>query len=172
MTTPDAPATDPDAATATPPHVRRMIVLMLANLALSALLAGVILVFQEQLLDYRLAHLDLPAGTDLAAARETMRSSVWSKVLPVALVALAYLWLVHGLRVGQRKAYRQVVLVSVVVLLGSGLTLFQPFPWWLRAVNVAKMLVAVALLFLASRPQVRGWFTETNRHDVADRFSS
>ncbi|MGW9195242.1 hypothetical protein [Micromonospora chersina] len=172
MTTPAAPATDPDAATATPPHVRRMIVLMLANLALSALLAGVILVFQEQLLDYRLAHLDLPAGTDLAAARETMRSSVWSKVLPVALVALAYLWLVHGLRVGQRKAYRQVVLVSVVVLLGSGLTLFQPFPWWLRAVNVAKVLVAVALLFLASRPEVRGWFTETNRHHVADRFSS
>lgn len=161
MTTPDAPATDPDAAAATPPHVRRMIVLMLANLALSALLAGLILVFQEQLLDYRLAHLDLPAGADLAAARETMRSSVWSKVLPVALVALAYLWVVHGLQVGQRKAYRQVVLVSVVVLLGSGLTLFQPFPWWLRAVNVAKMLVAGVLLVLASRPQVRGWFTAT-----------
>ncbi|MEU5527985.1 hypothetical protein ABZ744_13685 [Micromonospora chersina] len=172
MTTPDAPATDPDAATATPPHVRRMIVLMLANLALSALLAGVILVFQEQLLDYRLAHLDLPAGTDLAAARETMRSSVWSKVLPVALVALAYLWVIHGLQEGQRKAYRQVVLISVVVLLGSSLTLVQPFPWWLRAINVAKGLVAVALLFLASRPQVRGWFAATNRHHVADRYSS
>ncbi|MFG3301524.1 hypothetical protein [Micromonospora chersina] len=172
MTTPDAPATDPDAAAATPPHVRRMVVLMLANLALSALLAGLMLVFQEQLLDYRLAHLDLPAGTDLAAARETMRSSVWSKVLPVALVALAYLWLIHGLQVGQRKAYRQVVLISVVVLLGSGLTLFQPFPWWLRVVNVAKMLVGVTLLFLASRPPVRGWFTATNRHHVADPFSS
>ncbi|MFG2107707.1 hypothetical protein [Micromonospora chersina] len=172
MTTPDAPTTDPDAAAATPPHVRRMVVLMLANLALSALLAGLMLVFQEQLLDYRLAHLDLPAGTDLAAARETMRSSVWSKVLPVALVALAYLWLIHGLQVGQRKAYRQVVLISVVVLLGSGLTLFQPFPWWLRAVNVAKMLVAVALLFLAGRPRVRGWFAATNRHHVADRYSS
>ncbi|MEU9826269.1 hypothetical protein [Micromonospora chersina] len=172
MTTPDAPAADPDAATAPPPHVRRLIVFMLANLALSALLAGLMLVFQEQLLDYQLAHLDLPAGTDLAAARETMRSSVWSRVLPVALVALAYLWLIHGLQLGQRKAYRQVVLISVVVLLGSGLTLFQPFPWWLRAVNVAKVLVAVALLFLASRPQVRGWFAAPNRHDMADRLSS
>ncbi|MFG3600880.1 hypothetical protein [Micromonospora chersina] len=162
MTTPDAPATDPDAATATPPHVRRMIVLMLANLALSAVFAGVILVFQEQLLDYRLAHLDLPAGADLAAARETMRSSVWSRVLPVALVALGYLWVIHGLQTGQRKAYRQVVFISVAVLLGSGLTLVQPFPWWLRAVNVAKVLVALALLVLTSRPQVRGWFTATN----------
>ncbi|MFG3299699.1 hypothetical protein [Micromonospora chersina] len=172
MTTPDAPATDPDADAATPPHVRRMIVLMLANLALSTLLAGVILVFQEQLLDYQLAHLDLPAGTDLAAARETMRSSAWSRVLPVALVALAYLWVIHGLRLGERKAYRQVVFISVIVLLGSGLTLFQPFPWWLRAINVAKALVAVALLFLASRPQVRGWFVATSRHHVADRYSS
>ncbi|MFG3581173.1 hypothetical protein [Micromonospora chersina] len=172
MTTPDAPATDPDAAAATPPHVRRMIVLMLANLALSALFAGLVLVFQEQLLDYQLAHLDLPAGADLAAARETMRSSVWSRVLPVALVALAYLWVIHGLRLGERKAYRQVVFISVIVLLGSGVTLFQPYPWWLRAINVAKGLVAVALLFLASRPQVRGWFTATNRHHVADRYSS
>ncbi|MFG2167120.1 hypothetical protein [Micromonospora chersina] len=172
MTTPAAPATDPEAAAAPPPHVRRMIVLMLANLALSALFAGVILVFQEQLLDYRLAHLDLPAGTDLAAARETMRSSVWSRVLPVALVALAYLWVIHGLQTGQRKAYRQVVFISVAVLLGSGLTLLQPFPWWLRAVNVAKVLVALALLFLAGRPQVRGWFAATNRHHVADHYSS
>ncbi|MEU4477777.1 hypothetical protein AB0F68_06875 [Micromonospora sp. NPDC023966] len=129
MTTADASTTDPDAATARPPHVRRMIVLMLTNLALSALLAGLMLAFQEQLLDYQLAHLDLPDGTDLTAARNTMRSSAWSRVLPVALVALAYLRVVHGLQVGQRKAYRQVVLVSVVVLLGSGLTLFQPFPW-------------------------------------------
>lgn len=172
MTTPDAPATDLDADAATPPHVRRMIVLMLANLALSTLLAGLVLVFQEHLLDYQLAHLDLPAGTDLAAARETMRSSAWSRVLPVALVALAYLWVIHGLRLGERKAYRQVVFISVIVLLGSGLTLFQPFPWWLRAINVAKALVAVALLFLASRRQVRGWFAATNRHHVADRYSS
>ncbi|MEU0153475.1 hypothetical protein [Micromonospora fulviviridis] len=62
MTTPHTPATDPDAATATPPQVSRMIVLMLANLALSALLTGLMLVFQEHLLDYQLAHLDLPAG--------------------------------------------------------------------------------------------------------------
>ncbi|MGC3863031.1 hypothetical protein ACPSM1_22895 [Micromonospora chersina] len=172
MTTPDAPTTDPDAAAATPRHVRRMIVLMLANLALSAVFAGVILVFQEQLLDYRLAHLDLPAGTDLAAARETMRSSVWSRALPVALVALGYLWVIHGLRTGQRKAYRQVVLISVAVLLGSGLTLVQPVPWWLGAINVAKVLVALALLFLASRPQIRGWFAEGNRHHVADRHPS
>lgn len=172
MTTPDAPATDPDAAPATPPHVRRMIVLMLANLALSALLAGLMLAFQEQLLDYQLAHLDLPAGTDLAAARETLRSSAWSRVLPVALVALAYLWVIHGLREGQRKAYRQVVYVSVVVLLVSGLTLLQPFPWWIRAVNVAKALVVVALLFLASRPQVRSWFAATSRRAVVDGFSS
>ncbi|MEU4477776.1 hypothetical protein AB0F68_06870 [Micromonospora sp. NPDC023966] len=34
------------------------------------------------------------------------------------------------------------------------------------------MLVAVALLFLAGRPQVRGWFAATNRHDLADHFSS
>ncbi|MFE9955145.1 hypothetical protein [Micromonospora sp. NPDC005299] len=172
MTTPDAPATDPDAATATPPQVRRMILLMLANLALSALLAGLMLVFQEQLLDYQLAHLDLPAGTDLAAARESLRSSVWSRVLPVALVALAYLWVIHRLQLGQRKAYRQVVFISVIVLLGSGLTLLQPFPWWLRAINVAKALVVVALLFLASRPQVRSWFAATSRPDVVDRFSS
>ena len=172
MTTPDTPATDPDAATATPPQVHRMIVLMLANLALSALLAGLMLVFQEQLLDYQLAHLDLAAGADLAAARETLRSSVWSRVLPVALVALAYLWVISGLRLGRRKAYRQVVFISVIVLLGSGLTLLQPSPWWMRAVNVAKALVAVALLFLASRPQVRRRFAATNRPGAVDEFSS
>ncbi|WP_346535533.1 hypothetical protein [Micromonospora sp. DPT] len=158
MTTPDTAATDLDAATATPPQVPRMIVLMLANLALSALLAGLMLAFQEQLLDYQLAHLDVPTGTDLATAREELRSSVWSRVVPVALVALAYLVVIRGLRLGRRKAYRQVVFISVIVLLGTGLTLLQPFPWWVRAVNVAKALVVVALLFLASRPQARNWF--------------
>ncbi|MFJ8580098.1 hypothetical protein [Micromonospora sp. NPDC093277] len=172
MTTPDTPVTDPDAATATPPQVRRMIVLMIANLALSALLAVLMLVFREQLLDYQLAHLDLPAGTDLAAAREALRSSAWSRVLPVALVALAYLWVIRGLQRGQRKAYRQVVFISVIVLLSSGLTLLQPFPWWMWAINVAKALVAVALLFLASRPQVRSRFAATDRPGVFDRFSS
>ncbi|WP_446216352.1 hypothetical protein [Micromonospora sp. IBHARD004] len=168
MTTPDTP----DAATATPPLVQRMIVLMLANLALSALLAGLMLVFREQLLDYQLAHLDLPAGTDLAAARETLRSSVWSRVLPVALIALAYLVVIRGLRLGRRKAYRQVVFISVIVLAGSGLTLLQPLPWWVRAINVAKALVVVALLFLASRPQVRDRFAATRRPDLVDGFQS
>ena len=135
-----------------------MIVLMLANLALSALLAGLMLVFQEHLLDYQLAHLDVPAGTDLITAREELRSSVWSRLLPVALVALAYLLVIGGLRSGQRKAYRQVIFISMIVLLGTGLTLIQPFPWWVRAVNVAKALVVVALLVLASRPEVRSWF--------------
>ncbi|MEU0153476.1 hypothetical protein [Micromonospora fulviviridis] len=64
------------------------------------------------------------------------------------------------------------VFISVVVLLGSGLTLLQPFPWWMRAVNVAKALVVVALFFLASCPQVRSWFAATSRPDVVDRFSS
>ncbi|WP_319460116.1 hypothetical protein [Micromonospora sp. RTP1Z1] len=172
MTTPDAPAADPDAATATPPQVRRMIVLMFANLALSALLAGLMLVFQEQLLDYQLAHLDLPAGADLAAARETLRSSAWSRVLPVAVVALAYLVVIRGLRLGRRKAYRQVIFISVIVLVGSGLTLLQPFPWWVRAINVAKALVVVALLLLASRPQVRDRFAATRRPDLVDGFPS
>ncbi|MGW3608065.1 hypothetical protein [Micromonospora sp. NPDC005161] len=158
MTTPDIAATDLDAAAATPRQVPRMIVLMLANLVLSALLAGLMLAFQEQLLDYQLAHLDVSTGTDLAIAREDLRSSVWSRVLPVTLVALAYLVVIGGLRLGQRRAYRQVICISVIVLLGAGLALLQPFPWWVRAVNVAKALVVVALLFLASRPQVRGWF--------------
>ncbi|MET7372692.1 hypothetical protein [Micromonospora arida] len=158
MTTPDTDATDPDAATAMPAQVPRMIVLMLANLVLSALLAGLMLAFHEHLLDYQLAHLDVPAGTDLVTAREELRSSVWSRVLPVALIAFAYLVMVGGLRSGQPKAYRQVIVISVIVLLGTGLTLFQPFPWWVRAINVAKALVVVALLFLASRPEVRRWF--------------
>lgn len=135
-----------------------MIVLVLANLALSALLAGLMLAFQEHLLDYQLTHIDVPAGTDMVAAREELRSSVWSRVLPVALVAFAYLMVIGGLWSGRRKAYRQVIFISVIVLLGTGLTLFQPFPWWVRAVNVAKALVVVALLFLASRPEVRSWF--------------
>ncbi|RLP94031.1 hypothetical protein [Micromonospora sp. CV4] len=58
MMTPSTAATDLDAATATPPQVPRMIVLMLANLALSGLLASLMLAFQEQLLDYQLADLD------------------------------------------------------------------------------------------------------------------
>ncbi|MFU8875414.1 hypothetical protein [Micromonospora sp. SL4-19] len=172
MTTPDTSATDPDTATAMPPQVRRMIALMLANLALSALLAVLMLVFQEQLLDYEVAHLDLPAGTNLAAAREALRASAWSRVLPVALIALGYLWVIRGLQRGQRKAYRQVVVISVIVLLVSGLALLQPLPWWVRAINVAKALVVVALLFLASRPQVRSRFAATSRPGMVDRFSS
>jgi hypothetical protein len=171
MTTPNAPATEP-AGTVTPPHVRRMIVLMLANLALSALLAGLMLIFQEQLVNYQLAHQALPAGTDLAAARETLHSSAWSRILPVALISVAYLAVIHGLRLGRRKAYRQVIFISVIVLAATGLTLTQPLPWWVRAVNVAKALVAAALLVLASRRQVRERFAATRRPDLVDGFPS
>lgn len=52
-----------------------LILLMLANLALSALLAGLMLAFQEHLLDYQLAHLNVPADTDLVTAR-----SWWQRV--------------------------------------------------------------------------------------------
>ncbi|SCF04317.1 hypothetical protein GA0070607_4787 [Micromonospora coriariae] len=108
----------------------------------------------------------MSTGTDLAIAREDLPSSVWSRVLPVMLVALTYLVVIGGLRLGRRRAYRQVIFISVIVLLGVGLAMFQPFPWWVRAVNVAKALVVLALLFLASRPQVRSWF---RRHQPTRR---
>ncbi|WP_319464015.1 hypothetical protein [Micromonospora sp. RTP1Z1] len=91
-------------------------------------------------------------------------------MLPVALVGLAHLVVIRSLRLGRRKAYRQAIFISVIVLLGTGLTLLQPFPWWVRAVNVAKALVVVALLFLASRPRSAVGSAATSQPDILDRL--
>ncbi|MGS2615890.1 hypothetical protein ACVCAH_15405 [Micromonospora sp. LZ34] len=153
-----------------PGLVHHMITLMLLNLGLTALLTTLVVVFQEQLLDYPLSHLDLPAGTDLASAREVLRRSVWGLVLPLLLVALAYVFMIRRLRSGRHAAHRAVIVVSVFGLLGFAIALVQPLPWWAQAIHWAKAVTMVALIVLATRPRVRDWFTDAYHAEQFDRF--
>jgi hypothetical protein len=152
VSTPE-PVTDRQA---TLPALRRVIVLMLVNLGLSALLAVLIFAFRHQLVEFQLAQ--LPPGADTERMRAGLRAAVWARVAPVGLVAIVYFFLIKGLRNGSRRSYLRVVWLSAAGTVALGISLLTADPWWMRTVQAIQLVAVAALLYAVTRTEIRDGF--------------
>lgn len=154
---------------ATPPALRRVIVLMLVNLGMSALLAVLIFAFRDQLVDFQLAR--LPAGADTERIRAGLRAAMWARVAPIGLVALVYFLLIKGLRNGRRRSYLRVVWLSAAGAVALGISLLTADPWWLHTVQAVQFVAVAALLWAVTRSEIRAEFPKVGEGFRGDRAS-
>jgi hypothetical protein len=133
-----------------------VLILLFANLALSLVFAGLTLLFRHGILDYQLAR---HPGPDPAKTRERLALTLWTRPLPILLVAGVYLWVSRRLRQGVRAAYLRVRVVSLVGLVAVGyLIVSGAYPPWLRLVEGAQFLLLVALAIAVNRGRMRTGF--------------
>jgi hypothetical protein len=139
--------------------LRLVIVLMFVNLGLSVVLTVLMLILHNSLLDYELAHSNLPAGASpaqVAVVRNALESAMWGRAAGVVLVSALYVWRSFALRRGSRGAYRRMILICVAGLAGIVFLLSSAqYPVWMRVEQVLQGIVLLALLFAVTRRPVR-----------------
>jgi hypothetical protein len=139
--------------------IRVVVILLFVNLALSAVLAGLTLLFHQHILDYQLARQSVAPGQDPQALRQQLSVTLWTRPIPIAIVALVYVWVARALHRGSRRAYLRVRLVSVIGLVGVVYLLVSgAYPGWLRVVEVLQIVPLAALVVMANRPVLRTAF--------------
>jgi hypothetical protein len=153
--------TDATAGPAVPSELHRVITLLLVNLGLSAVLAGLFAIFHNSLLGFQMRRLDLPASADTAAVREGLSAGLWSRAVVVVLIGIVYVFLVRQLRGGRRRAYLRVLIISVVSLAGIAyLATSGQYPSWVLVEQAVQAVVLLGLLWAVTRPAVRAHFAK------------
>lgn len=142
-----------------PAELRRVIALLLVNLGLTAVLAILCGIFRTSLIDYQIQRMGVP---DTESARDGLTAGVWSRVAVVAIVGVVYAFLIPRLRLGRRRAYIRVLVLSVIstAVIANNLVSGQ-YPAWVDVEQVAQALVLIALLWTVTRPAVRRHFAAT-----------
>jgi hypothetical protein len=141
--------------------LRLVITLLLTNLGLSIVLTVLTFVFRDSIVDYQLAHTHLPPNADISRVRSVLQQAVWTRVAGVIVVSLVYLWLVHRLRRGHRRAYLRVIWLSAAGIVGVGyLILLGQYPVWMRVEQALQALVLATLLWAVTRKEVRYRFAK------------
>lgn len=139
-----------------PSELRRVITLLLVNLGLTALLAILSVVLRTSLIDYQIQRMGVP-GTE--SVRSGLNIGIWSRVGAVAIVGVVYAFLIPRLRLGRRRAYVRVLVLSVISLAGFTYSLVSgQYPLWIDVEQVVQGLVVLALLWAVTRPAVRRHF--------------
>jgi hypothetical protein len=136
--------------------VRLVLILLFANLAVSIVFAGLTLLFRHGILDYQLAR---HPGPDPAKTRDRLALTLWTRPVPILLIAVVYLWVARRLRQGVRAAYLRVRVVSLVGLLAVAyLIVSGAYPPWLRVIQGAQLLLLAALVIAVNRRRMRSGF--------------
>ena len=74
------------------------------------------------------------------------------------MVSVVYVFLVRALFRGRRWAYRRVVLIAGIGIVGLLVLQFSPYPTWMRVEQLLQALILGALLLCVLRPEVRSHF--------------
>jgi hypothetical protein len=155
--------------------IRVVVILLFVNLALSAVFAGLTLLFHQSILDYQLPrHLGAaPDAHDQQAIRQQLSITLWTRPIPIVIVAVVYLWVARQLHRGSRRAYLRVRLVSVGGLLAVGYLLISgEYPGWLRVVQVLQLIPLAALAVLSNRPAMRAEFAKAAPARTGNRWAA
>jgi hypothetical protein len=134
------------------------VALLVVNLVLSIGLTAATLLARHAIVDYQLDHRHI---TD-PAQREMLRSSytggIIARVVGNVIASVIYVFLVRALLRGRRWAYRRVLWLGGLGIVGLLLIQAQPYPSWMRAEQLLQALVLAALLVAVTRPGVRAHF--------------
>jgi glucan phosphoethanolaminetransferase (alkaline phosphatase superfamily) len=143
------------------PGLQRVIRLIFLNLGLTAALTVLVLVFNDSLIGYQVAHTALPPNTTEASLRMSLRAASWSRLLSVGIISIVYVLLTKRLRQGRRRAYLRTIAIGVLGLAGLGIVATTtPYPWWVHVEQVMQAMVLAALLWSVTRPEVRAIYAK------------
>jgi hypothetical protein len=149
--------------------LRLVITLMFVNLGLSVVLTVLMLILHTSLIDYELAHSNLPPDAtpaNVAAVRDALQSATWVRLVGVLVVSGLYIWRASALRRGSRGAYRRLIWICVAGLIGIVyLIAAAQYPVWMRVEQVLQGVVLIALLIAVTRRPIRERFAKPPRVD-------
>jgi ABC-type Fe3+ transport system permease subunit len=142
--------------------MRPIIRLVMIYLGLSVLIALLVTVFHQSVLDYQFLHAANHDSPD-PAVRDTVRTSLswslWSRPVTAVLILLVYLRIIKGLRNGKRSSYRRIRIVAIVVtVLNVYYIVSGQNPVWMSIGQGLQIVVLIATFVLASRPDVKAHF--------------
>ncbi len=146
----------------TPPRqIESAVRILMANLALTAVVAVLFAVFHDALLDYQLQHL---GAAPADGVRASLSVGLWSRVASVVIIGIVSTVLIRGLRAGRRRSYVRVLMISTIGLLASAYLVWSgQYPLWVDAAQLVQAALLVALLWTVTRPDVRAWFSPPRR---------
>lgn len=144
--------------TPAPRELRWVVILLVANLALSLALTVVTVLARHNIVNYQLDHRHITDPTQRAALRDGYLSAIIGRVVGNIVVSVVYAFIVRALLRGRRWAYRRVTWIGVAGIVSLIALQFSPYPAWMRAEQLVQAAVLAALVLCVRRPQVRAYF--------------
>lgn len=141
-----------------PPELRRVVGLLVANLALSLVLTVVTVLARHSIVNYQLDHRHITDPAQRATLRNRYIGAVIGRVAGNIVVSIVYAFLVRALFRGRRWAYRRVIWIGCAGIVGLLLIQATPYPAWMRVEALLQALVLAALVLSVLRPNVRAYF--------------
>jgi hypothetical protein len=153
-----------------PKQLRTIVILLALNLALSFMLTLVTFFARHSIVTYQLDHRHI---TD-PAQRETLRTSytagIVSRAIGNVVVSVVYAFLVRALLRGRRWAYRRVIWLGTVGIIGLAVLQLTPYPLWMRVEQLLQAFVLALLVYTVTRPEVRAHFARELPGRTTKRF--
>lgn len=154
--------TDPAAAAAIPPPhaLRRVVVLLVVNLALSLALTLATVLLRHSIVDYQLDHRHIADPAVRSTVRHSYAYAILARAFGNIVLSIVYAFLVRALFRGRRWAYRRVIWLSAAGIVALAVIQTSPYPAWMRVEQVAQALVLAAMLYTVTRRDVRAYFAK------------
>ena len=132
--------------------IRLVVILLVASVATGVVFAALTLIFRHDILAYQEARQPHADPGELAR-------TLWTRPIPVLLIAILYVRITRQFSHGVRRAYQRIRIVSIVGLVAVGwLLLSGAYPVWLRTVEVVQLVLLAAVVVAVHRPVVRSAF--------------
>jgi hypothetical protein len=147
-------------------------VLLLINLGLSIVLTVAVLIARHSVVNYQLAHHTITSAAQRSTLRDSYTSALWFRVGGNIIVSVVYVFLVRALLRGRRWAYRRVIVIGIIGVIGLVIIQATPYPTWMRIEQLLQALVLVSLLFFVLRPEVRAHYAKDLPGRTTRRFRS
>jgi hypothetical protein len=155
---PSEPAGFFAAASDAPQALRPVVVLLMLNLAVSVILTVATLLTRHSIVNYQLDHRHITDAGQRQTLRDSYTAGIVTRAVVNVVVSVVYVFLVRALFRGRRWAYRRVVLIAAVGILGLAVLQFSPYPTWMRVEQLLQAVILAALLWFVLRPEVRAHF--------------
>jgi hypothetical protein len=143
-----------------PRELRVVVVLLVVNVGLSLILTVVTVLARHSIVNYQLDHRHITDPNARATLRHSYTYTILGRVFGNIVVSIVYAFLVRALFRGRRWAYRRVIWIAAAGTVALLLVQLSPYPPWMRAEQLAQALVLAALLYVVTRPAVRGHFAK------------
>ncbi|HEY5199540.1 MAG TPA: hypothetical protein VIJ31_01415 [Acidothermaceae bacterium] len=158
MNEPSEPAGFFAAASDAPRELRPVVVLLMLNLAVSILLTVATLLTRHSIVNYQLDHRHITDPAQRRTLRDSYTAGIVTRAVANVVVSIVYVFLVRALFRGRRWAYRRVVLIAGIGIVGLLVLQFSPYPTWMRVEQLLQAVILGALLLCVLRPEVRSHF--------------